>query len=95
MADEQIPTIGRCYGCKRTFGYIPASATALTIDPETGLPPGMTVLGTFREPTPEATARSVQEFICPDCVTKAKQFRDLMHSPLQFDSWQRGNPDRG
>jgi hypothetical protein len=95
MADEQITTIGRCYGCKRTFGFIPASVTTIMIDPETGLPPGMTVLGTFREPTPEATARSVKEPICPDCVKKAKQLGEFMQPPaLQFETWQ-SNPDRG
>ncbi|GAA2374395.1 hypothetical protein GCM10010404_32400 [Nonomuraea africana] len=89
MADEQMTTIGRCYGCKRTFSFIPGSVTTVTIDPETGLPPGMTVLGTTREPTPEATARSVKEPICPDCLNKAKQF---MHPPApQFETWQ-SNP---
>ncbi|MER5421853.1 hypothetical protein [Streptosporangium roseum] len=95
MADEQITTIGRCYGCKRTFSFIPASVTAVTIDPETGLPPGMTVLGTSREPTPEATDRSVEEPICSDCVNKAQQLREFMHPPaLPFEKWQ-SNPDRG
>ncbi|WP_329084552.1 MULTISPECIES: hypothetical protein [unclassified Streptosporangium] len=94
MADEQITTIGRCYVCKRTFGFIPASVTTITIDPETALPPGMTVLGGLREPTPEATARSVEEPICPDCVNRAKQFQESADSPaLQFETW-RSDPDQ-
>ncbi|GAA3788038.1 hypothetical protein GCM10022226_03250 [Sphaerisporangium flaviroseum] len=91
MADEHITTIGRCYACKRTFGFIPATATTVMIDPETGLPPGMTVLGSFREPTAEATARSVREPICPDCVAKAKRFSE---PAIQFETWQRGDPGR-
>jgi hypothetical protein len=95
MADEQITTIGRCYVCKRTFGFIPASVMTVAIDPESGLPPGMTVLGTFREPTPEATARSVAEPICPACVNKAKQFAEVGYPPaLQFEPW-RSDPDAG
>ncbi|MER5645471.1 hypothetical protein [Streptosporangium sp. NPDC002524] len=95
MADEQITTIGRCYVCKRTFGFVPASVTTVTIDPETGLLPGMTVLATFREPTPEATARSVQEPVCPGCLDKAKQFLDLTRSPApSFETWHN-NPDPG
>ncbi|MGV9309611.1 hypothetical protein ACWENQ_07805 [Nonomuraea sp. NPDC004354] len=93
MGDEQITTIGRCHGCKRTFGYIPATVMTATIDPETGLPPDMTVLGTHREPTPGALARSVKAPICPDCVTRAKQFRDSMR-PTPFDTWPPGDPDR-
>lgn len=94
MADEQITTIGRCHACKRAFRIVPASVTTVTIDPETGLPPGMTVLGTSREPTQEATTRSVEVPICPDCVNKAKQYRELMHAPArQFETWQ-SNPDR-
>lgn len=95
MADERITTIGRCYVCKRTFGFIPASVTTVTIDPETGLLPGMTVLATFREPTPEATARSVQEPICPDCLDRAKQYLNLTQSPAPpFEEWHN-DPDRG
>ncbi|MBT2231624.1 hypothetical protein [Nonomuraea sp. NEAU-A123] len=92
MGDEQIPTIGRCYACKRTFRFTPASVMTAMIDPETGLLPGMTVLGTVREPTPEAVARSVEEPFCPDCVKKAVDFADP--PALQFDTWPRGDPDR-
>ncbi|MEU7862206.1 hypothetical protein [Nonomuraea sp. NPDC049141] len=92
MGDEQIPTIGRCHACKRAFRFNPATVTTAMIDPETGLLPGMTVLGTVREPTAEAVARSVKEPICPDCVKRAS---DFLHPPaLQFDAWPRGNPDR-
>ncbi|MEU4540397.1 hypothetical protein AB0G15_36710 [Streptosporangium sp. NPDC023825] len=93
MADEQITTIGKCYACKRTFSFIPASVTTVTIDPETGLPPGMTVLATFREPAPEATARSVEEPLCPNCLDRAKQFLELTSSPAPpFEKWHN-NPD--
>jgi hypothetical protein len=93
MADEQITTIGRCYVCKRTFGFIPASVMTVMMDPGTGLPLGMTVAGTFREPTAEATARSVKEYVCSGCVDRAKQLTDAANGPaLRFDTWQRGNP---
>jgi hypothetical protein len=96
MGDERLTTIGRCHACKRTFGFIPGSVTTMTIDPETGMPPGMTVLGTHREPTPEATARSVEVPICPDCVHKAKQYRESLQPPaLRFRTWSREDPDRG
>ncbi|WP_271219789.1 hypothetical protein [Streptosporangium carneum] len=94
MRDEHITTIGRCYACKRTFGFIPATVTTITIDPDTGLPPGMTVLGTQREPTAEALARSVEETVCPDCVNRARRFAESAQpSALQFETWSRGTPD--
>ncbi|MFI6504948.1 hypothetical protein [Nonomuraea typhae] len=74
MSEDQITTIGKCYACKRTFGYIPAKVMTITIDPETGVPPDMTVLGGQREPSPEALARSVKEPICPACVERARRF---------------------
>ncbi|MFC6080127.1 hypothetical protein [Sphaerisporangium aureirubrum] len=93
MADEQITTIGRCYLCKRTFGFTPASVMTVMMDPETNLPLGMTVSGVFREPTPEAAARSVKEYVCPDCVTRAKQLKEFMDQPVPpFGTWHRGNP---
>ena len=93
MADEQITTIGTCYVCKRTFAFVPASVMRVTIDPETGLPPGMTVLATFREPTPEATARSVEEPVCPGCVNRAKRFEESTRSPApHFEKWH-SDPD--
>ena len=92
MGDEQIPTIGSCYTCKRTFRFTPATVTTAMIDPETGLLPGMTVLGTLREPTAEAVARSVKQPICPDCVKKASEFANP--PTLHFDTWPRRNPDR-
>ncbi|MGJ6964375.1 hypothetical protein ACSDR0_20925 [Streptosporangium sp. G11] len=93
MADEQITTIGRCHMCKRTFGFTPASVMTVMMDPETNLPLGMTVSGAFREPTPEAAARSVGKLICPDCVNRAKQLKELMDPPApQFETWQRDTP---
>jgi hypothetical protein len=54
----------------------------------------MTVLGTSREPTPEAVARAVEEPICPDCVGKAEHYLESMRpSALRFEPWQ--HPDRG
>jgi hypothetical protein len=93
MEDEQITTIGRCHMCKRTFSFTPASVMTIMMDPETNLPLGMTVSGALREPAPEVTARSVKEYICPDCVNRAEQLREFMDPPaLRFDTWQRGNP---
>jgi hypothetical protein len=93
MADEQITTIGRCYMCKRTFSFTPASVMTVMMDPETNMPLGMTVAGAFREPTPEATARSVKKYICSDCVDRVKRLSEFMDpAPPQFDTWHRGNP---
>lgn len=91
MADEQLTTIGRCHVCKRAFAFVPDAVTTVMIDPETGLPPGFTVLGTFREPTPEAVARSVREPVCPACVDRAERFRKLAAPPApRLDTWWRG-----
>ncbi|MEU8105509.1 hypothetical protein AB0C18_17470 [Nonomuraea muscovyensis] len=93
MADEQITTIGGCYVCKRTFTFTPASVMKVMIDPETGLPPGVTVWGAFREPTPEATARSVERPICPDCVARAERLGEFAQPPPpSFDTWRSGRP---
>lgn len=56
------------YVCKRIFGFVPDTVTTVVIDPVTGMPPGFTVVRTFREPTPEAVARWVREPVCPACV---------------------------
>jgi hypothetical protein len=96
MADEQIPTIGKCYACKRTFGFTQASVTTIMIDPETGLPPDRSVLGTTREPTPEATARATRQPICPDCLDQARRFKEFMQRPpMEFPPWRGGAPDPG
>ncbi|NUS08106.1 MAG: hypothetical protein HOV97_36720 [Nonomuraea sp.] len=93
MEDEHITTIGTCCACKRTFPYTPANVTTITIDPETGLPPDRSVLGTQREPTPEALARSRPQPVCPDCLTRAKLFKDQMSPPvMRFDTWRRPDP---
>ena len=34
MADKGITTIGRCYGCKRTFGFDPERVTMFLVDPD-------------------------------------------------------------
>lgn len=54
------------------FAYEPDSVQMFLVDPDTGLPPGITVLGTIREPSPEAVARAVEQPVCPTCVTKAQ-----------------------
>jgi hypothetical protein len=96
MTEEQITTIGGCYVCKRTFSFLPTSVMKITIDPETGLLPGMTVLGSMRDPTPEALARAVEKTICPDCVNRAEKFKEMMSPPaLRFGTWTRGDPDGG
>ncbi|MFC4535093.1 hypothetical protein [Sphaerisporangium dianthi] len=93
MADDQITTIGKCHVCKRAFGFTPATVMTVMMDPGTGLPLGMTVAGTFREPTPEAVARSVEEHICPACVDRAKELHKSMNAaPVQFDTWPRSTP---
>ncbi|MFI9556796.1 hypothetical protein [Nonomuraea endophytica] len=65
---------GRCYGCKREFSFDPAEVETFLVDPETGLPPGLTVLASLRPATPEAVARSVDLPVCPDCIERAKRF---------------------
>lgn len=87
MRDEQITTIGGCYVGKRTFGFIPARVTTVTIDPGTGLPPGMTVLGAHREPAPEAVAGSVQKPVRPGCVDRVKGLHAFANPPVPpFDT---------
>ncbi|WP_188192311.1 hypothetical protein [Nonomuraea sp. SYSU D8015] len=91
MTDEQITTIGRCHLCKRTFSFTPASVMTVRMDPDTNLPLGMTVSGAFREPTPEATARSVEQHICSDCVSRMKRLSAFLDQPaLRFDTWHGG-----
>ncbi|MEV0196547.1 hypothetical protein [Nonomuraea sp. NPDC050691] len=92
MTDKQPTTIGRCYGCGRTFAYDPATVTMFSVDPETGFPPGMTVLGSVREPTPEAVARAVDKPVCPECVDKAKRFLDNADAPARWKPWPGPRP---
>ncbi|MEV0347183.1 hypothetical protein AB0H88_15575 [Nonomuraea sp. NPDC050680] len=73
MADKGITTIGRCYGCKRTFGFDPERVTMFLVDPDPAAPPSMTAPGT--QPTPEALARSRREPVCPDCVRRGQHTR--------------------
>ncbi|GAA4596465.1 hypothetical protein GCM10023194_68750 [Planotetraspora phitsanulokensis] len=87
MTDKKITTIGRCYACKRTFAFDPGTVMMFSIDPETGLIPGMTVFGGMREPTPEALARAIDVPICPDCVSKAKQFVEADDPSVGWKRW--------
>ncbi|MEW9532761.1 hypothetical protein [Microbispora sp. NPDC049125] len=90
MDDKPITTIGRCYACRRAFAFDPSTVTLFDVDPATGLPPGMTPLGSMREPTPESLARAVKEPVCPRCVEKARAFLDAPAAP--WPPWPR--PDR-
>ncbi|MEV4115828.1 hypothetical protein [Nonomuraea sp. NPDC049695] len=78
---------GRCYMCKRTFSFDPKEVMTVLIDPETRMPPGITVLGSLRPAKPEAVARSVDEPICPDCVRRAKQYSEESGSDRSWESW--------
>ncbi|WP_219471531.1 hypothetical protein [Nonomuraea rhizosphaerae] len=81
MADEDTTETGRCISCKRTFRYDPRTVETVLIDPQSGLPPGLTVLGTLRPATPEAVARSAEQPVCPDCLERARKF-DQAWNPL-------------
>ncbi|KAB8188778.1 hypothetical protein FH608_042615 [Nonomuraea phyllanthi] len=85
MSDHAEKT-GRCYACKRTFSFDPKEVTTFLIDPSTGLPPGITVLGSLRPARPEAVARSADEPICPDCVARAKQYSEESGSGRPWDN---------
>lgn len=74
MPDERPEASGECYACKRVFGYDPKEVVTFLVDPETGLPPGITFFGALRPATPEAVARSADVPVCPDCVDKARKF---------------------
>ncbi|GAA0360074.1 hypothetical protein GCM10009530_06720 [Microbispora corallina] len=91
MTDENITAIGRCYGCKRRFRFDPDTVTMFLVDPETNLPPGMSPLGSRREPTPEALARSVKLPVCPACVERAKRVLEAGTDPRppEFPVWHR------
>ncbi|TDD90421.1 hypothetical protein E1293_03295 [Actinomadura darangshiensis] len=87
MKDKEPSTTGTCAACRRTFEFDPQSVSTVLIDPDTGLPPGMTVLATLRQATPEAVARSTDEPICPQCVTRAQQFQAESASTPTWDTW--------
>ncbi len=86
MVEKEPSTTGTCVACKRSFEYDPRSVPTILIDPETGMPPGMTVVGSLRPATPEAVARSTDEPVCPQCVTKAQEHQATTESPTQ-DPW--------
>ncbi|MEU8358107.1 hypothetical protein AB0C27_19030 [Nonomuraea sp. NPDC048882] len=88
MAEEEARASGRCFACKRTFSAAPETVETVLIDPETGLPPGFTVLGTFRPAGPDAVARSADQPICPDCLEKAAEFwKSYNAPPPTWPSW--------
>lgn len=88
MPDERLPTIGRCYACKRTFHYDPATVTMFLVDPETGFPPGMTVLGGQRDPAPESVQRAEHRPVCPRCVEQAERHLAAQNPPEpRFPTW--------
>ncbi|MGR6912639.1 hypothetical protein ACU635_00095 [[Actinomadura] parvosata] len=80
---------GRCFACKREFTYDPEEVVTFLIDPQTGLPPGFSVLGTMRPATPEAVARSRDEPLCPDCHERAERYGALLDAPPppQWPTW--------
>ncbi|GAA4054599.1 hypothetical protein [Nonomuraea soli] len=85
MVDDRMPAIGRCYSCKRTFGYQPSTVMMIEVDPETGLLPGMSVTGRFRDPSPEVLARVVKQPVCQECVDRAKRFAQARE--IRFETW--------
>ncbi|RBQ17057.1 hypothetical protein DP939_26580 [Spongiactinospora rosea] len=87
MNEEQIPQIGPCYACGRAFRVDAGEVVMFTVDPETGLPPGLSVLGTRREPSPEAVARAVEKPVCPDCVARAERFTAESDTPPSWPTW--------
>ncbi|WP_131736448.1 hypothetical protein [Actinomadura roseirufa] len=78
---------GRCAACRQTFEFDPRTVETVLIDPQTTLPPGMTVLGSLRPATPEAVARSTDEPICPKCLSRARQFEATTESPPKWGTW--------
>lgn len=87
MTDRESLTTGTCVVCKQTFEFDPRSVPTILIDPETGLPPGMTVLGSLRPAMPEAVARSADEPICPQCTSRARQFQAASESTPVWGTW--------
>ncbi|TDB88699.1 hypothetical protein [Actinomadura sp. 7K534] len=87
MKDEQPSTTGTCVACKRVFEFDAQSVLTVLIDPETGLPPGMTVVGSLRQATPEAVARSTDEPVCPQCVTRARQYHVMNGTSPIWGTW--------
>ncbi|UBU14215.1 hypothetical protein [Nonomuraea gerenzanensis] len=89
MSEKRETAAGRCLVCKREFTFDPGEVTTILIDPETGIPPGFTVLGTLRPATPEAVARSTDQPVCPDCEEKAAKYSEaLSPPPPHWESWR-------
>ncbi|MFC4013416.1 hypothetical protein ACFOY2_39750 [Nonomuraea purpurea] len=87
MADKPGKTeTGRCCACGRTFTYDPGEVMTVLIDPQTGLPPGFSVLGTLRPAGPEAVARSADQPVCPACVDRAASLK-AADDPPPFPTW--------
>ncbi|GAA2827327.1 hypothetical protein [Nonomuraea rubra] len=88
MSEEREMETGRCFVCKREFTYDPREVITFLIDPETGVPPGFSVLGTMRPAKPEAVARSTDEPLCPDCLDMAERYTDQLNAPPpRWESW--------
>ncbi|GAA2215178.1 hypothetical protein GCM10009850_106450 [Nonomuraea monospora] len=88
MSEKRDTETGRCFVCKREFSYDPKEVTTFLIDPETGLPPGFSVLGTLRPAKPEAVARSTDQPLCPGCQARAEQYAEAMEAPPpRWESW--------
>ncbi|PZG16728.1 hypothetical protein C1I98_38885 [Spongiactinospora gelatinilytica] len=87
MAEEQIPQIGPCYACGRAFRFDPGEVVMFAVDPQTGLPPGFSALGTRREPSAEEVARAVEKPVCPGCVQRAERYAAETETPPSWPTW--------
>lgn len=58
-----------CCGCLTMFHELERhTVPSLLIDPETGLPPGISPDGRLVTPSPEATARARRRPLCQSCI---------------------------
>lgn len=69
----------RCVSCRRPFMACPECVNTVRIDPVTGCPPDAEIIdgcAVHVEPTPEASARSVKQPVCDDCIRhRNEQFK--------------------
>jgi hypothetical protein len=69
----------RCVDCRNGFMACPDCVNTIRIDPATGLPPDVEVIdgkAVHKEPDPEATARSVKQPVCDDCIRERNRTYD-------------------
>lgn len=73
-----------CFSCRLEFTACPECVNTIRVDPETGWPPDVEVIdgkAVHKEPTPEATARSIKQPTCDRCVA------------TRNETWARGGED--